>query len=352
MRRASNLLVVAVVAVVRADQDRPAPVPRGAIAAIGAAFATHDVVTLPHGHTRQSHDFLRALIAAPGVGAAIDDLLVEFGNARFQDVVDRYVRGEAVTLAAVQPAWQNAVAPNNIWADERLFETVRTLNRRRSPDRQLRILLGDSPIDWRTVKTREDHVPWLAMRDSFPAALLQTQVLARRRKALVVYGSMHFQRRQIMANYDMSDWRMQTIVSLIERSTPSRVFTIWSIDDDLKAVAPDLETWTAPAVAITRGTSLGAADFAVFVPNRPRMTLKDGALVPLPREQWTALPVEDQVDAVLYLGPKSAMTDAEVPARACAEPGFLDERLRRIAVTGIPAFEADRLRQVCAGAAR
>jgi hypothetical protein len=350
MRIACSLLILVgtLVAAGQARQERPEPVPRDAIAAIGEAFSTHDVVTLPHGHTLQSHAFLRALIAAPGAGEAIDDLVVEFGNGRYQDIVDRYVRGDDVTLAQVQPAWQDAVAPNNIWADERLFETVRTLNRARPKDRPMRILLGDSPIDWTTVKTRADHVPWLAMRDSFPAAVIQTQVLARRRKALLVYGSMHFQRRQIMANYDISDWRMQTIVSLIERSTPTRVFTIWGIDDELRSVGPDLATWKAPAVALTRGTALGAADFAVFVPNRPRMTLKGDALVPLPREQWTTLPVEDQVDAVLYLGPKAAMIDAQVPARACAEPGFLEERLRRIAVAGIPAFEADRLKQICA----
>jgi hypothetical protein len=220
-------------------------------------------------------------------------------------------------------------------------------NRTRPRDRPLRILLGDSPIDWSVVKTREDLFPWLAMRDSFPAALVQTQVLARRRKALIVYGTMHFQRRQVMANYDMSDWRMQTIVSLIERSTPARVFTIWDIDDELGAIVPGVATWKAPALATTRGTSLGAADFAAFVPNRPRMALKDGAFVPLPREQWSALPVEEQVDAVLYLGPKATMV--EVPARACAEPGFLEERLRRIALGGIPAFEADRLERICSG---
>jgi hypothetical protein len=341
------LLAVALAAIVRADQPRPAPLPRGAVTAIAEVFKTHDVVTLPHGHTRQAHEFLRALIAAPGVGDAIDDLVVEFGNARYQDLVDRYVRGDDITLAQIQPAWQNAVAPNTIWADEQLFEIVRAQNRTRSKDRQLRILLGDSPIDWSTVEARADHFPWLAMRDSFPAALIQTQVLARRRKALVVYGSMHFQRRQIMSNYDMSDWRTQTIVSLIERSTPARVFTIWGIDEDLLGVAPELATWQAPAVAVPRGTALGAADFAVLVPDRPRMTLKGNALVPLPREQWTTLPLEDQVDAVLYLGPKSAMIDAEVPARACAAPGFLEERLRRIAVAGIPPFEADRLQKIC-----
>jgi hypothetical protein len=334
--------------VAAARQGRLTPVPRPAIAAIVDAFMSHDLVTLPHGHTRHDHEFLRSLVTAPGFLRTVDDILVEFGNARYQADVDRYVRGEDVTLAQIQPSWQNAVAPNNIWADEGFFEAVRAANRTRPKDRPLRILLGDPPIDWRTVKTRQDHNPWLAMRDSFPAALLHTEVLAKRRKALIVYGALHFQRRQVLSNYEMTDWRMETIVSAVERSTPQRVFVIWGVSDKPQALVPDVTTWAAPSLALTRGTTLGATDFGLFVPNRQRVTVENGVLVPLAREQWRPLPLEDQVDAVLYLGPTSAMTDVEAPARACAEPGFLEERLRRIALTGIPSFEADRLRRTCA----
>lgn len=331
-------------------QVRSAPVPRPAIEAILDAFATHDLVTLPHGHTREAQAFLRTLVATPAFARVVDDILVEFGNARYQAVVDGYVSGEDVTLAQIQPAWQEGVAPNNIWADEGFFEVVRAANRTRPRDRPLRVLLGDSPIDWGTVTTRQDHRPWLAMRDGFPAALLQTEVLAKRRKALIVYGALHFQRRQIMANYAMDDWRMQTIVSLIERSTPTRVFTIWGLGDDQRALVRNLDAWTAPALATTAGTALGAADFAVFVPNRARMAVEGDALVPVAREAWKVLPVEAQVDAVLYLGPTAAMTDAPVPARACGSPGFLQERLRRIALTGLPPHEADRLQSICSAA--
>jgi hypothetical protein len=69
------------------------------------------------------------------------------------------------------------------------------------------------------------------MRDSYPAALIQVEVLAKRRRVLLVYGQLHFQRLNVMSNLDMQDWRMQTIVSLLERAGPTRVFTIWNVDD-------------------------------------------------------------------------------------------------------------------------
>jgi len=166
----------------------------------------------------------------------------------------------------------------------------------------------------------------------------------------VVYGQLHFQRKNVMSNLDMSDWRMQTIVSLIERSTPSRFFTIWQFDDELAAIQPDVASWPAPSFAAVRGTRLGAADITAVSPAaRARVQVKGDALVSVPKEQWLPLRIEDQLDAVLYLGPASAMTEATPSNASCAEPGYLEERLRRIALTGIPAFEAERAKKLCAG---
>ncbi|MGQ0736247.1 MAG: hypothetical protein ACT4QD_21660 [Acidobacteriota bacterium] len=353
---ASLVSVALLGAQVMASQgDRRSPQPQEAVGAIIDAFATHDLVALSDAHgDSQAQDFLRRLVQAPGFADAVDDLVVEFGNARYQGVVDRYARGDNVPLRAVQAAWQNVVTPNQVWADEAFFETVRGLNARRPPDRRLRVLLGDPPIDWATVRTREEFVPWLAMRDSFPAAMIQVEVLAKRRKALVVYGHLHFQRRQIQSNFEMSDWRMQTIVSLIERSTPQRVFTIWRIRDELASLVPDSSSFSGPTLMTTRGTSLGAADVTRLSPawtKQRRMAVHDGNVVPIPEDRWQALSIEEQLDAVLHPGP-GADRAAPVPARACAEPGFLEERLRRIRVAGIPPVEAERVKAICGSSGR
>jgi hypothetical protein len=61
------------------------------------------------------------------------------------------------------------------------------------PERRLRILLGDPPIDWDPVKAKGDPGKWVALRDTFPAELIEREVLAKHRRALVVFGNMHFQ---------------------------------------------------------------------------------------------------------------------------------------------------------------
>ena len=345
--------VLGLVAYITASGQTPQPGqprPQEPIAAIVDAFRTHDLVALSDAHGNlQTQMFLRTLVADPRFATVVNDIAIEVANARYQDVMDRYLRGEPISIEAVRPAWQNTTVANQIWADETLFESIRAANASRPPERQLRVLLGDPPIEWTAVRTREDHFRWLAMRDSYPAALVQVEVLAKRRKALLVWGHLHFQRRQIMSNFDMSDWRMQTIVSLIERASPARVFTIWRLDDELEQLVPGIAAWPVPSLAATRGTTLGGTDVARLSPAPARMAFKGDAPVPVPREQWISLPVEAQLDAVLYLGPKVRMTDITIPAVACAQPGFLEERLRRITLTGIPAFEADRVKAICAG---
>ena len=59
--------------------------------------------------------------------------------------------------------------------------------------------------------------------------------------------------------------------------------------------------------------------------------------------------MENQFDAVLYLGPRASITIPELrlSAAACADPAFLEKRLARVALTGLPPIEVDRLTQLC-----
>jgi hypothetical protein len=323
-------------------------VPADPISAILEAFRTHELVALGDAHgNEQSQIFLRSLIRDPRFAATVNDIVIEFGNARYQTLLDRYVSGGSVPFETLRQVWKNTTIANEIPVDEEFFKVVRAVNTTLPAARRLRVLASDPPIDWTEVRNRADHFRWLGMRDSFPAALVQTEVLARQRRALVVYGQLHFQRQNLQSNLDMSDWRMQTIVSLLERSTPARIFTVWNADDELAAVQPDVKSWMPPKLASVRGTVIGAADASVLAPSLGRFTFQNGKPVPVPRDQWRQLRLEEQVDAVLYLGPKSAMRDVPLSKAICADPRYIEERLRRITLTGIPQFEADRVKKLC-----
>jgi hypothetical protein len=78
------------------DAGRPAA-PVNAIDGILAAFESHPIVALPDSHgSNQAHAFLLSLIRDPRFAQTVDYIVVEFGNARYQDVADRFLRGEEV----------------------------------------------------------------------------------------------------------------------------------------------------------------------------------------------------------------------------------------------------------------
>ena len=230
------------------------------------------------------------------------------------------------------------------WLD--FVHGVRNVNASLPRERQLRVLLGDPPIDWDTVRSADDHRKWIEMRATFPADLIQREVLKKGRRALLTYGQMHFQRKNIMANYE-SKGPAETIVSRLEDLTGTRVFTIWTSIHVAK-LQPDAASWPVPSIALVRGTVLGEADFTFYVGATPRFAISEqGKPSPVPRDQWRTLRAEEQFDAVLYPGNQPSATVSISPER-CANTADIETYLRRMTLARVPPSEADRLKQYCA----
>ena len=174
-----------------AQQTPRSSVPIEPISAIVDAFQSHPIVALTEGDhgNEQGHAFRLSLIRDTRFAAVVDDIVVEYGNARYQDVADRFVRGESVPREVLRQIWQNTTQPNTVWERpiyEEFFRAVREVNAELPRARQLRILLGDPPIDWDQIRTTQDLVPWIDARDSFAADLIRREVISKSRRALVV----------------------------------------------------------------------------------------------------------------------------------------------------------------------
>lgn len=329
--------------------------PRDAIAGVVEAFQSHDVVALPDAHgNAESHAFRLGLIRDPRFAAVVDDIVIELGNALYQDIADRYVRGDDVPVSDLRRIWEDTTVTtgaNNYVMARELLDAVRAVNQSRKDSRVLRVLLGDPPIDWDRVLTRADHQKYFAFRQSHPAAVVIREVLARGRKALLMYGALHLQRRNIQTNYTMDTFEVQTPVSLVEAATPSRVFVIWEVSRE--TLGEQASTWRWPQLAVVAATTFGAADFASVVPSRlaeQRGTFAGGKFVPIPASEFRAVAIEDQIDAVLYLGPRTPnRLSHEVPPELCSEPDWLGEQVRRMALVA-PRPEAERLKEHCGSA--
>ena len=325
------------------------PVPQDPVAAIVNAFSTHDVVAVsdPHGNV-QMQEFLLSLVRDPRFAVAANDIVVETLSARYQDVIDRFVRGDDVPAGALRRAGEDHSVPTSMgFQGEELLRAVRAVNASLT-GRKLRVIAGDPPIDWDNITSEADHRRWIELRDSYPADLIRRQVLERGRRALVVYGQLHLQRRHIASNYEMSSWEAQTIVSLLERDARARVFNVWTVLDRSIAPPAEVASWPAPRLTILQGTTLGAMDFGGLTAgvDGGRFAVTDKGFVPIPKQDWKPMRLEDQFTALLYLGPPSSMTYSTIPVEYCRDKEFVARRLQRLA-RGVPPFELENFKKAC-----
>ena len=331
------------------NSARQPPVPVEPIASIIEAFRTHDIVTLtdPHGNV-QVQAFLLSLVRDPRFPEAVNDIVIETASARYQDAIDRFVRGDDLQRDVLRKAWEEHTVANSLGIQaEELIRTVRAVNASLDGTRKLRVIAGDPPIDWDNITSGQDHRRWIELRDSYPADLIRRQVLDRGRRALVIYGQLHLQRRQIASNYDMSTWQSQTLVSLLERDLAVRIFNVWTLLDRNAELPDGVTSWRVPTLAAMQGTALGEMDFGKYSRGLgSRFAVKSGQLVPLPQAEWRMMRMEDQFNALLYLGPPSSMTTVTVPAVLCQDSEFVKNRLQRLMRAG-PSVEVENFKKAC-----
>lgn len=173
---------------------------QSAVDGVLQAFDSYSVVAIGDEHgLQQLGDFYQALLRHPEFAKKVDALVVEYGNARYQDLVDRYVRGEDVDADDLQKVWSDAVGKIPGGTEvmyPQLFAAVRAVNQSLPDDQKLRILLGDPPIDWSQVQDRSDVEPFQAQRDAHFAQVVTDEVLDKGLKALVIIGGTHLDRSQ------------------------------------------------------------------------------------------------------------------------------------------------------------
>jgi len=313
--------------------------PREPVSAVLDAFRSHPLVALGEGRhgNEQSHEFRLALIRDPRFPSLVNDIVVEFGSASHQAVMDRFVRGGQVPDQELRLAWRDTTQPHTIWDRpiyEEFFRAVRALNSSLPRDRQLRVLLGDPPIDWNRVGSEADYGTLVSdNRNRHPFALIQREVLAKKRRALIIYGDMHFVRQHALYNYDASfSLDSNSIVTLLERGTSrTKVFTIWTnTTADLEKVQTDVPSWPRPSLAVLRDTVLGAEDFRFYNPTEmARYSFRNGKpdfSNPIPRDQWRSMSMQDQFDAILYLGPISSITISPLSPALCSDAAYIAMR--------------------------
>jgi len=191
----TGLLVPAVAVVVAHSSAAPDQQRYGEVVQrILDAWKTADCVCLGEDHDRYYDNELRiALIRHPAFPHTVRAVVVEMANPVHQDLLDRFVLdGASMSRADLAPIWQDATNPE-VWESplyEQLLRAVHDINLRLPRDQRVRVLAGDSRVDWSKIGRPEDLIP-LMNRGSNIREIIATQVLDAHLKALAIYGAGH-----------------------------------------------------------------------------------------------------------------------------------------------------------------
>lgn len=87
-----------------------------AVAFLASAVHRHRLLAIgEHYGSTETKDLLAALLRHQSIPGTISDIVVEFGKARYQDVMDAYVAGETVALNDLRGAWEHTSQLTGVW---------------------------------------------------------------------------------------------------------------------------------------------------------------------------------------------------------------------------------------------
>jgi hypothetical protein len=312
-----RLVVLGALCVLLGASAAPAPQPRDAVEVVVSAFDRVPIVGLGLAHTVEDDEFSIALVRDPRFAEHHpQNIVVECGNARYQPILDRYIAGGDVPLAQLQPVWRNTTqvfGPCNDPHHKTLLDAVRQLNGRLPADQRIRVLATDPPIDWDTVRTPADVRSFLGQRDEHAASMIETQVLAKHQRAVVMMGGFHLHRRHGAQVQGL------TVTELLEAKHPRSTFVVVSGYGANADVDRRTATWPVPSIALIHDTWLGTMDAGAFA--------GDILFAGKPVNPWPGLHLQDLGDAFLYDGPAASVHAEEGPPESDA--AYMRELERR-----------------------
>jgi hypothetical protein len=306
--------------------------PGDAVTALLVALEREPLLALCERHMLQEwHDAVQRVLNNPGLSRRLDDIVVEFGNARYQRLCDRFVlEGASVPRADLVQIWRQIGDPTwNAPVYEEFYRTVRAVNRTRPADRRIRIVLGQAPITMSDVVAHpNDRTKARALAsttDAHFADVVEREVLRRGRRALLIAGKGHLLRN---LSTDRGAKTPNAITRII-RASRAKPYVIDNLllppgasDSDSRRAARELAHAPTAVVAPLANTWLGA-----LATSQGGGWINEFADRVLDRSDAR---YDHQADAVLYLGPGETLTPSQ-PDPAIYHWGEYPRELRQAA---------------------
>jgi hypothetical protein len=322
------------------------PKPEDAVSGLLGAFDKYEVVGMGAAHgNKDLDDFILRLIRNPAFPSKVNVVAVECGNMLYQPILDRYIAGADVPLPEARQVWRNTTQPMCGLSEfyEELFPLVRRINQALPPEKKLRVLACDPPIDWSKVTSARDFGRGQFLnRDASIAAVMEKEVLSKHSKALMLFGTAHlFHAGDTAVGLYEKDYPGVTMVIADHTGfgnwTPQEKyngefearFASWPVPSIVEQMNG---TWLADLLDMTYSSgnvTFGIADSGKLPAGS---TPVNGTFAEIPAE--AEVKFSKEVDAYLYLGPRDLLLNEPTPAEVVLDKDYMAELVRRAAITG------------------
>lgn len=316
-----------------------APKVNPAIDGVLALFQRKPVVVLCDYHgMAQEEDFYSALVRDPRFADTVGNLVVEFGGESSQGIIDRYVAGEDVPVNELRRVWTETVGwvpgPTEIGYIN-VFASVRAANLQLSPERRIKVWLGEPKIDWSKINSFADIQPYLTQRDDNYVRIIRDEILARKKKALLIIGNAHIYGNAAPIPMKLAEAHLEAPATVVPfkgyvETECNAKFAARAKDWPVPATITALEGASLKSVVELPGCNFLRADQVARIRATPPAKFPPGvsSSEEMLRRSVSMFSGED-ADAILYLGAPDTLTESPYDPAIYLDSEYFKEVDRR-----------------------
>ncbi|TCI03696.1 hypothetical protein EZV61_09125 [Corallincola luteus] len=287
-------------------------------------FHDHTFVGLGDYHFNEEFmSYATSLVVSDEFVSRAQTVIVEFGNAKFQPLLDSYIAGEQVSRGEMLNVLRGSVFFTawmpDVYAD--FFTAVRKANLSRPAHLQIKVVLAEQAFDWQQVKDSEQWQQAASNKvDGFFATV--EKVIKSQQKALLIFGAFHLLRIPEGVSKALPDNEL-TLASRLLRHYPGALYSVWPMAQP--EIIEALQPLSGKRLIDAQQPPFSALRFIDLMPK---------ARYRLGKIDSRNAPVSALFDAMLYVGPTQRRT--LFPKAVIDERLWVDEMKRRVQLMGGP----------------
>ncbi len=305
-------------------------------AAVFQLYQDYPIVAIGEGQHNSALTFqwLNTLLNEKQFPDVVNNIVVEFGASEYQQVMDDFVNNKDVPDSLLKKCWRETtqilVWDNPIY--EAFFRQVRQRNNGLPANKRIRVLLGDPSFG--SNENRDEHC----------FNIIKKEVLEKNQTALLIFGDLHFVKRDVFTNYaPVGELKKEflNVIQQLEIDYPDKAISIWGSINTNDSITKQIlvkENIRVGSLVRMSDSRLGDVDFRVFYPY-PTHYRTDNMGRDIDTSQHIQMTMKHIVDYIIYRGSWEEQNYlAPRPDDLYTDTFYLNELIRREQLVNIPPY--------------